>query len=60
MSFLLHVNILDAFIGSNNCKHIFTFCTLKKRLRIPLIINVVIHSLNDSFRNFDKKMISRK
>ena len=37
MSFLLHVNILDAFIGSNNGKHIFTFCTLKKRLRMPLI-----------------------
>ena len=37
MSFLLHLNILDAFIGSNNGKHIFTFCTLKKRLRMPLI-----------------------
>ena len=37
MSFLLHANILDAFKGSNNGKHIFTFCTLKKRLRMPLI-----------------------
>ena len=40
MSFLLHINILDAFICSNNGKHIFTFCTLKKRMRMKMKMEI--------------------
>ena len=55
MRFLLHVNSLDAFIGSNNGRHIATFSTLKKRLGIALItgqlLTLLYYSHNVSWSN---------
>ena len=33
LKFLLYTNFLSASLGSNSCKHVFTCCTLKQRLR---------------------------
>ena len=45
MGFLHFVNILGASLGFNNCKHVFTCCTLKQRMCMPdrLEHNCILH-----------------
>ena len=59
MSFLHCVNILGASLGFNNCKHVFTCCTLKQRMCMPdrLEHNCILHIVKFSKKQNKTKEI---